>query len=256
MRREKRKKRSIAYIEKKFIRSKCCPEHFFWKLFAIVFLWTRTMQFWQPYWKIVGSESKNFVNLVFFRKYFFLKCSNEHVECSFANPAGNFDSKSEKKSLVIFVSKRTQKMFLWARRNEFWQYHFLVDYSIFCVNSVPPCTLVCLSFSWIFQWVQFRAISYPPSTENIAALLHLLFFLFFIALMNLPPQDGSSVANHIRRTSDATSNFPSNHFTQKVFHHRGSVQMAHYGVSFSKRNLLPSITHTFSVYQIIETRYT
>ena len=75
--------------------------------------------------------------------------------------------------------KKTLEMFLWTRRNEFWEYQTLSKI-VLCAKSGRPRSLGCLCLFQNFQPFHFQVISHPPPTKNITALLRLLFYFAFI----------------------------------------------------------------------------
>ena len=100
-------------------------------------------------------------------------CYSGYVECSFNNRAEKFLPKFP--NFFAQSSKIFSNLYCFHKmnhRNEFCEYHFLSNVVLIVIRGAPRSLGYLCSF-WKFQPFHFRALSYPPSAENITVLLRL-----------------------------------------------------------------------------------
>ena len=167
---------SWNFFQRKFV-AKCSSGHakwFFENFARNFFLESRNCSFkvWKKIQICKVSSKKCFVQNVLLDRWNAVLTILPNI---FSSKSDFFSWLSGK--IFLLLPKSFLKMFLWTCRNESWEHYFLL-YIVLTVLSAgllaPWGTYI---FSWNFQPFDFRATSYPPSTENIRELMCLLFLL-------------------------------------------------------------------------------
>ena len=66
-----------------------------------------------------------------FSQFFLPKCSSGYGDCYFDNPVENFMDKIRKNSTVFHYIKKSQEMFIWTLRSDFWGHQLSTPSNIF-----------------------------------------------------------------------------------------------------------------------------